>query len=448
MKNNAGLREAAIADSAMAKAGWRIVPLLALSYLIAYMDRVNIGFAATQMNEDLKFSATIYGLGGGFFFLSYSLFEIPSNLLLLRFGARRWIARIMITWGLLAAGMMFVRTPVQFYVLRFLIGMAEAGFFPGVIYYLSGWFPYRYRGRALSRFYLAGPLASVVMGVLSGWLLALDGSGGLRGWQWLFLVQGLPAVGVGLIVLRFLPENPATANWLTSPERDWLTSELAADAARIGDPPSHSVLSQLRHPRVRQLAAISVLTISAFYAFTLSAPVLLKEGTGLQTSSIGYLVSLGGILGALTMWATGWLSDHRGDRYLPLLAGFLAEAVALFTFALAPSTLAVILAYLLFSAAWTAVTLAQVMIWADVFHIRVLAVSSAAINTAAQMGAFFAPSLFGWAHDATGGYKAGLFVLPFACLLALALSVQLRRQVNGSRETKGGAILAPHPDGP
>src|SRR6478736_2751591 len=186
-----------IARSAMAKAMWRIVPLILLAYVMAYMDRVNVSFASLQMNDDLKFSATIYGLGGGLFFLGYALFEVPSSLMLARFSAPQWIARIMVTWGLLAAGMIFVRTPLHFYVMRFLLGVAEAGFFPSVIYYFAGWFPMACRGRAVSRIYVASSLASVFMGAISGGLLGLDCMAGLRGWQWLFLVQGLPGVLLG-----------------------------------------------------------------------------------------------------------------------------------------------------------------------------------------------------------------------------------------------------------
>ena len=210
----------AIGRSAMVKAMWRILPLILLAYVVAYIDRVNVSFASLQMNDDLKFSGTIYGLGGGLFFLGYALFEVPSSLMLGRFAAPQWIARIMITWGLLSAGMMFVRTPLQFYVMRFLLGVSEAGFFPSVIYYFAGWFPMAWRGRAVSRIYVASSLASVVMGAISGRLLGLDGMAGLRGWQWLFLVQGLPAVLLGLILMRFLPDAPATAPWLADREKD------------------------------------------------------------------------------------------------------------------------------------------------------------------------------------------------------------------------------------
>lgn len=222
-----GERQTAIGAAAMRKAFWRIIPLILLAYLFAYIDRVNVSFAAADMNADLGFSATVYGLGGGLFFLGYALFEIPSNLMLVRFGARQWIARIMVTWGLLAAGMMFVQTAEQFYILRSVLGVAEAGFYPGVIYYFSGWFPPCHRSRAVSRFYIAGPLASMVMGAMSGWLLGLDGTAGMHGWQWLFLVQGLPTVLVGLLVLRFLPDAPATVLWLSQPEKEWIHNELA-----------------------------------------------------------------------------------------------------------------------------------------------------------------------------------------------------------------------------
>ena len=210
----------AIGRSAMAKAMWRILPLILLAYMVAYIDRVNVSFASLQMNDDLKFSATIYGLGGGLFFLAYALFEVPSSLMLARVSAPQWIARIMVTWGLLAAGMMFVRTPLQFYVMRFVLGVAEAGFFPSVIYYFAGWFPMVCRGRAVSRIYVASSLASIVMGAISSSLLRLDGTAGLRGWQWLFLVQGLPAAMLGLILLRFLPREPATASWLADREKE------------------------------------------------------------------------------------------------------------------------------------------------------------------------------------------------------------------------------------
>ena len=201
-----GLAEASVRDDdavarrTMRKATWRLIPLLSVCYMVAYMDRANVSFAAIEMNRDLAFNAGVYGFGAGVFFVSYAICELPSNMLMLRFGARRWIARIMLTWGLLAAAMMFVKTPVSFYALRFLLGMAEAGFFPGVIYYLSLWFPQEMRSRAISRFYIAYPLSNVVMGLIAGSLLNLNGRMGLKGWQWLFLVEALPAIVLSAVV--------------------------------------------------------------------------------------------------------------------------------------------------------------------------------------------------------------------------------------------------------
>lgn len=223
-----------VGSTALRKAFWRLLPLLFLGYALAYVDRVNISFAALQMNKDLHFSATVYGLGGGLFFLSYACCEVPSNLLLLRFGARRWIARIMLTWGLIAAGMMFVKTPTQFYVMRLLLGAAEGGFFPGVVFYLTQWFPAAYRGRAISRFYFSSPISTAVMGAVAGPLLGLDGRLHLAGWQWLFLLEGVPAVLLAGVIFLCLADSPAEASWLTAAERDWLQNRLAQEASQAG----------------------------------------------------------------------------------------------------------------------------------------------------------------------------------------------------------------------
>lgn len=423
----------AIARSAIAKMTRRILPLLAVSYLIAFMDRVNVSFAAIRMNADLGFSATVYGLGGGLFYLSYAAFEVPSNVFLARFGARRWIARIMVTWGLLAAGMMFVRTPLQFYVMRFLLGAAEAGFFPGVVYYMAHWFPRAHRGRAISRFYVSGALSAVVMGGVSGALLGLDGTAGLRGWHWLFLVQGLPAVFVGVLVLLFLPDALGTARWLTAEEKTWVADELASDTARIVEPDAHDVFAALRNPLVLQFGVVGFLTIGAMVTLTLSAPLLLQDATGLDATKVGYVVSLGGVLGALGMLFTGWYSDRRGERFTTMVVSTALTSAAYLTLALATSPAVVVAAYVVFMTAWTSVTLSQVMAWPDVLHVRSLAVGSAAINSASQAGAFLMPFAWGAAKDATGGFRAGLFGLAAVALLATVLSAALWRQVHGAR---------------
>lgn len=416
----------------MTKALWHILPLIALAYLFAYMDRVNVSFAAAQMNADLKFSATIYGLGGGLFFLGYALFEIPSNLMLVRFGARQWIARIMITWGLLAAGMMFIRTPMQFYVLRFLLGVAEAGFYPGVIYYFSGWFPRNYRGRAVSRFYVASPLASIVMGGISGALLGLDGLANLQGWQWLFLVQGLPAVFVGLLVLRFLPDAPASVAWLTEPEKKWIQDALAHEQARLRQPVGHNLLAAFRNPRVLLLGVIGFLLIGAITTFILSAPILLAGATGLDATRVGYLVSLGGISGAVAMLIAGGYADRRGHRFRTAFWWTLVMAGAFLALSLSPAPAIVIVAYLAFATTCFTVAMLTSSGWADVIHVRELAVGAAAINTLSQIGAFVTPFAWGAARDATGSFQPGLIALLvmtlLLALLMMLLHLQVRRQ--------------------
>src|SRR6266851_6085633 len=215
--------------SVLAKARRRLIPFLFLLYIVAYLDRINVGFAALQMNEALGFSSTTYGFGAGIFFLSYVLLEIPSNVILARVGARLWIARIMITWGLVSVGMMFARTATHFYLLRFLLGAAEAGFFPGIIYYLAQWFPRRERARSVAGFMTATLVAGIVGGPVSGALLSMHGVGGLAGWQWLFLLEGLPAVVLGVVVLFYLTGRPADATWLSSDERAVLVSALERD---------------------------------------------------------------------------------------------------------------------------------------------------------------------------------------------------------------------------
>ncbi|HEY2896673.1 MAG TPA: MFS transporter [Gemmatimonadaceae bacterium] len=419
-----------VARSALAKASWHILPLLVLAYICALMDRVNIGFAALQMNVDLGFSATVYGLGGGLFFLGYALFEVPSNVLLARFGARRWIARIMITWGLLGTSMMFVGTPTQFYVVRFLLGVAEAGFFPGVVYYLSQWYPRSHRGRAFSIFYAAVPLSSIVMGSLAGVLLGLSGHSHLKGWQWLFLVEGLPAVVMGVVILGWLPDTPTSARWLSEAESGWMEGQLALEAAAIGEPVSHNVVSALRHPLVLQFSLIGFLVLFCSITFTLSAPLVLKELTTLSAAEVGYLVGFGGILAAIGTLFSGRFSDKRGDRFGPILTGTTLMGGAFLGMAFAPSASIVILAYFVFAAAWPSVASSLTMLWPEAIHIRLLAVGAAAINSVANLGSFIGPYFWGVTRDASGSYHTGLLSLAAIAFVTLVPMLLLRRQVN------------------
>jgi ACS family tartrate transporter-like MFS transporter len=414
---------------------WRILPLLGVAYLFAYMDRVNISFAALQMNADLGFSATVYGLGGGLFFLAYALFEVPSNLILTKVGARRWIARIMITWGALAAGMMFVQAAWQFYLIRFLLGAAEAGFFPGIVFYLAHWFPKAVRGRALSVIYILGALAGVVIGALSPLLLSLDGMHSLQGWQWLFLVEGLPAVLVGVLVLLFLPEAPETARWLSAAEKAWIAGALADDAGTHGPPEAHGVLAALRHPQVWRLGLFGFLTIGTAITFTLSAPQLLQAATGLDTPSIGRLTSLAGLLGAGGILLAGVLSDRRGERFSTMVTSIAVVALcyALMAGAMHGHATLFIAVYLMWGFAIWAVSFGNIMCWPDLLPGHLLAVACAAINTVSQIGAFLMPYAWGAARDATGGFEAGLAGLTIAAALAVLVALAARTQTKQPR---------------
>ena len=265
---------------ALAKARRRLLPFLFLLYVVSYLDRINVGFAALQMNAALHFSGVTYSLGAGVFFLSYTLLEIPSNVILARVGARLWIARIMITWGLISASMMFVRSATAFYVLRFLLGAAEAGFFPGIIYVLTRWFPRRDRARAIAGFMTAVVVAGIVGGPVSAVLLSMDGRAGLAGWQWLFLVEGVPAVVLGVFVLRVLPEQPSDARWLTNDEQQALTARLVEEAAELTDSAVHTIRGAMTSVRVWLLAAVYFTIPVALYAMGFWMPQIVRSASG------------------------------------------------------------------------------------------------------------------------------------------------------------------------
>lgn len=289
----------------------RLLPLLFGLYLMAFLDRVNVGIAALQMNGDLKFSSAVFGFGAGIFFLSYALCEVPSNLILARVGARRWLARIAISWGLLACATMFVRTPIQFYSARLLLGVAEAGLYPGVIYYLGRWFPDNHRGRALSFFLAAAPFAGVVGGPLGGALLGLGGVLGLAGWQWVFLVEGLPSVVLGALALVYLTERPTDAGWLSAGQRAWLAERMGNEhrrnaAAQI------SPLRALGNPRVWLLALPQFAIYALGLAYALWAPTIVRESlhtsyaqTGMVTGAIALVAAAAYPLGGMPVRSVG-----------------------------------------------------------------------------------------------------------------------------------------------
>jgi ACS family tartrate transporter-like MFS transporter len=423
------MTDEAIGRSALRKASFRLVPLIGLGYGAAYMDRVNISFASLQMNHDLGFSSVIYGTGAGLFFVSYALCEIPSNLMLVRFGARRWLARIMFTWGLLAIGMLFVRTPVQFYVMRFLLGMAEAGFFPGVVYYLTQWFPPEYRARTISRFYIALPLSSTVMGSLAASLLGLNGRMHLAGWQWLFLVEGLPPLLLSLIFLLYLPDRTEDAGWLSIPERTWLVERLRRAEAH-GHASDH-LLDDLRNTltdaRVWLLGLFFLCILTVLYGWSFSAPAILIQLTGLKVGAVGTLIAIMGLLGAAAMLVTAWHSDRTGERNLHIAIPCLVMAAAYVLGALTRQPVIAVLAFAMTVVAYNAAQGPVLTLPSIFLRGRSSAIGYAAITAIGIPGGFIGPYWMGVARQLTGDYQRGLLTLAIPSAMAAGIIFWLAR---------------------
>ena len=426
---SAAADRAAIGGSAQRKASLRLIPLIGIGYGLAYIDRLNLSFASLQMNRDLHFSASVYGFGAGMFFIGYALCEVPSNLLMLRFGARRWLARIMFTWGFLAVATMFVRTPWQFNTLRFLLGMAEAGFFPGVIYYLTLWFPAQMRARAVSRFYIALPLSSVVMGSLAGWLLGLGGKFGLAGWQWLFLLEGLPAVLFSFVILRLLPDNPASAKWLNADEQAWLQAQLKTDGEQAHLGHEAGVMQALVSPKVWMIGAYFFCCLTTSYGYGFSAPAILQAATGWSVANVGYLVASFGFAGAAAMLLNGAHSDRTGERALHCIVPCMVMAVGYSVASYARVPWLVVAALATSFIAFQSMQGPALSLPTQFLAGRAAAAGIAAMNTITMFSGFVGPAWMGWMKDATGSYQAGLRGLAFPSLGAAAVMFALTQSL-------------------
>jgi ACS family tartrate transporter-like MFS transporter len=406
------------------KAAWRLIPLLALGYGIAFMDRANISYAQLAMDRDLHFNAGIYGFGAGVFFVSYAACEVPSNLLLLKFGARRWIARIMLTWGLLAAAMMLVRTPASFYTLRFLLGMAEAGFFPGVFYYLSLWFPQAMRARTVSRFYVAFPLSNVLMGLVAGLLLDLNGRLGLKGWQWLFLVEALPAVLLSVVIFLVLPDGPKDAAWLGPTERTWLLARLEQDRAEIaaaggsgGDSGHAGLWTVLREPRLWLVAVFFLCQLGTGYAYSFSAPAIIVAVTGFSVGRAGYVLSAMALAGAGAMLGFSWLSDRWGAQRQIAAGLALLMGAAYCTAGVAHSPWIVLGALAVATLCNFGAQCPSFAVLTTFISGPSVAVGIAAANTFGILGGFLGPNWMGWSITRSGDYRWGLSLLVVPCVV-------------------------------
>lgn len=405
----------------LSKISWRLLPLLMMCYFIAYLDRVNIGFAGAAMSKDLGFSAAVFGSAAGIFFIAYFLFEVPSNLALERFGARRWIARIMISWGIISAAQAWVGSAMSFNIIRFLLGIAEAGFFPGVIFYITLWFPASYRARVVGWFMFAIPISTVIGSPISGYILNMDGIGGMHGWQWLFILEALPALVLTYFVLRHLPDGPKDAKWLTTEERDWLEQTLVAERRNRESLNKISWKQSLFNWRVIGLGFVYMGITVPLYGLSFFLPQIIKEFGGLSNVQIGFINAFPYLIGAIAMvfW-TRWsdaLRERKVFLLIPLACIFIGLVAAAEIAAPVPKMAALTLAaFGIFSALpvfWTLPTALLSGVAA--------AAGIAWINSIGNLGGYIGPTIFGVLKDKMGNDLYAVMFLALLSALAFVL---------------------------
>jgi len=411
----------------LAKAAWRLIPFMGLLYVVNFLDRVNVGFAALTMNKDIALDAQAYGWGAGMFFIGYFFFEVPSNVVMGRVGARLWTFRIMLSWGLISMATAFVRGPNSFYALRFLLGAAEAGFFPGMMLYLTYWFPPATRAQFNSLFLVSIMVANIFGSPISGFILGMDGIRGLHGWQWLFILEGLPSCLLAFAVLAWLPDNPARATWLSDGEKQVLAAAHARDEVARG-----GLRAGLLDPRVWILALADFGIILAIYGVSLWLPQIVKA-MGFSNVETGFVVAMPYVAALLAMIAWARSSDRRRERSFHIVIPALLAAASLFASALLGANL------------WSVVTLtlatvgfyaALVVFWTlpTAFLGGTAAAGGIAlINSIANLGGFLGPSLMGWLKERTGGYEAGMAVLGVGLIGTALIALTLSRQIYAAR---------------
>jgi ACS family tartrate transporter-like MFS transporter len=409
----------------IARVARRLLPLLMACYFVAYLDRVNVGFASLTMNKALGFSSAVYGFGAGIFFLGYFIFEVPSNVLLSKVGARRWIARILVTWGIISAATALVSGPLSFYSVRFLLGIAEAGFFPGIILYLTWWFPSYYRSRIVGVFMAAIPLSNILGSLVSGVLLDLDGWFGIAGWQWLFILEAVPAVVLGVVFWFYMTDWPSEAHWLTNEQRDWLTARLDSERSRREAIRHYSLKQALMDKRVLLLSLVYFGGTFSGYGIALFQPQIvhrLAEGFGMTgvINAIPYVFAAG----AMVLW--GRHSDHTGERPRHVAIAYAVGAVGLIATAMMtdPVLTMVMLVVAAMGQSSTGPTF-----WS--LPTAMLSGTAAAggialINALGNLGGFFGPYLFGLIKDATGGnFTYGLMVIALGPIMSASIVLAL-----------------------
>ncbi len=407
------------ADAILRRAAWRLVPLIMLMYIASFLNRVNVGFAALTMNHDLGFTPEIYGFGSGVFFWGYFLFEVPSNLIMEKVGARLWMARIMLTWAVVSAANAIVQGPWSFYAVRFLLGVAEAGFYPGILLYFTYWFPGASRARILALFCAGIPLANIIGSPLSGWLLGFSAHG-LTGWQWLYILEAIPTFGLGLLALKYLPDNPARASWLTAREKEVVLARLAADEK----PAVHGLGDMLKDWRVWALMVPDFCIVFGIYSLGFWMPQMIKA-MGYSIGETSLIVMIPYLFSMIILWGLGVSSDRTGKRALHFSLSALICSAGFLVAALATGHNWVIIAGFCLAAGGAYSGLSTFWTVPPIFLGGTAAAGAfALINSVGNLSGSVGPWLMGWLRQLTGDYRAGLWMCVAVPLLA-ALSMQL-----------------------
>ena len=418
---------------AIGKVSARLIPFLIVCYFIAYLDRVNVGFAALTMNKALGLTATMFGFGAGIFFFTYFLFEVPSNLFLDRFGARKWIARIMVSWGICSGAMAFIpqiaqatglSTNTVFYTIRALLGFAEAGFFPGIIFFLTLWFPAAYRGRIVGSFMAAIPASSAIGAPISGLILGMNGIGGLDGWQWLFIIEAAPAVLLGFVTYFYLTDRPADAHWLAADERIWLSDRLDAERRQREAVHNLSVREAMLNPRVWALALVYFGTVACNYGVGFWLPQIIKA-FGLSNAMTGWVTAIPYAIGAVFMVWYGYHSDATGERKAHTAIALLIAAAGIAGSTLTGNPTLTIIAFTIGACGvfgslpvfWTLPT--------AVLSGTAAAAGIAVINSIGNLAGFAGPYAMGWIKDATGSFTGGLLLIAALAVAAMVIVLVL-----------------------
>jgi len=415
------------------KASARLIPFLIVCYFIAYLDRVNVGFAALTMNKALGLTATMFGFGSGIFFLAYFLFEVPSNLCLDRFGARKWIARIMISWGILSGLTAFIpgiaratglSDGTTFYVLRALLGFAEAGFFPGIIFYLTLWFPSIYRGRIIGAFMAAVPVSSAIGAPISGMILGMDGVGGFAGWQWLFLIEAAPAVLLAIVTYFYLTDRPADAHWLAEDERAWLSARLAAERRQREAVHDLSVWQAMLNPRVWALSLVYFGAVACLYGVGFWLPQIIKA-FGLSNAMTGWVTAIPYAVGAVCMVWYGRRSDAKAERKGHAALALLVAAAGIAGSTLTRDPTLTVVAFTIGACGVFAILPVFWTLPTAVLSGTAAAAGIAVINSLGNLSGFFGPYAMGWIKDATGSFAGGLLLIAALAVMGAVIVLVL-----------------------